>query len=152
MSDTTTLALRCTFVTLTGGTSTLLRKWLLAWTSDITKVFGLFENVPVFVLKVVEYIFYNIASQRQIVNVLVQLNDIACVCARFEVINWNLHRLIWREWSLRPWLFNQTTFIGLLKWNCADIGTWFDNYRSELPESKLASESLNLLKHHFING
>ena len=71
MSDTTAFTLGCTFVSLTGCTSSFLREGFLSRTSNITKIFGLFKDVPVLVLEIVKHILYDIASQGQIVNVLV---------------------------------------------------------------------------------
>ena len=64
MSYTTTFSLGCTFVTLARSTSSFLREWLFTGACNITKIFCLFQNVSVFVLKVVENILNDIASQR----------------------------------------------------------------------------------------
>ena len=72
MGDTTTLSLRSTFISLTRCTSAFLRKRFFARACYIAEVFGLFENVAIFILEIIENIFDNIASQRKVVNGLVK--------------------------------------------------------------------------------
>jgi len=91
MCYTTTFALGSTLITLTRGTSSLLREGLFTRTSNITKILGLLQDVSIFVIPVIEDILDYVSPERQVVDILVKLCNIPDEFSSLEVEDGHLH-------------------------------------------------------------
>lgn len=152
MGHTTTFALRSTLITLTRSTSPFLWKWFFSWAGYITEVLSFLENVPVFVLEIVENIFNDITSEGQIVNTLVKFDDFSWISACFEIVDWYTHNFVSLKRPATPRLSYKCRLVRFVQNYGSDLALRLLDGRSKKPNRNYAPIRPYLLEHHFING
>lgn len=106
MCFTTTSTLRCSLVSLTRCTTTLLRSGLLARTCNVALSFGAFPDVLSLVLEVLPHSVHDVTSQDLVEDVLLKVDNFASELATQEVENRHLERLASAEGPRGPGLRN----------------------------------------------
>ena len=112
MRLTTATSLRGTSVTLTSGTSSLLRSWFLARTCNISACLDALPNGFTLVLKVFKHFMSEVSSQGLVKQVLIECDDLVGEAAIDEAVDGHLQLLSEVEGTLSPRLLHKKGLLG----------------------------------------